>query len=128
MPTKSYYPTRKVAAILDVPVSTLRYWERSLPQLRPERTPTGHRRYTQADVEMFRLVKILLREKGMSVEYVRKELDSYRKYPPRAPFVCHSAEDAIKLLREARDMVDNAHVVARIDAIEGWIKQTDSRD
>lgn len=67
------------------------------------------------------MIKHLLREKGYSIEYAKKALADYRRYPPRHPFVCKSADDALRLLSEAKSRCEDAHAVARIEAVEGWI-------
>lgn len=126
-PTKSYYKIGEVSAMLDVPVSTLRFWEDSFEQLAPFRTPGGTRKYRPEDVEMCKLIRHLLRDKGLSLEYAKKELADYRRYPPRKPFVCKSTDDALRLLSEAKSRCEDAHIEARIEAVEGWIKQTDSQ-
>lgn len=121
-PTKSYYKIGEVSAMLDVPVSTLRFWEDTFEQLDPFRTPGGMRKYRPEDVDMCRLIKHLLRDKGYSLEYAKKELANFRKYPPRKPFVCKSADDALRLLSEAKSRCgEDAHAVARVEAVEGWI-------
>lgn len=121
IPTKSYYKIGEVSAMLDVPISTLRFWEDTFEQLDPFRTPGGTRKYRPEDVEMCKLIKRLLRDKGLSLEYAKKELADYRRYPPRKPFVCKSTDDALRLLSEAKSRCDDAHAVARIEAVEGWI-------
>lgn len=118
---KSYYKIGEVSAMLDVPISTLRFWEDTFEQLDPFRTPGGMRKYRPEDVEVCKLIKHLLRDKGYSLEYAKKELADYRKYPPRHPFSCKSAGDAIRLLSEAKSRCEDAHAVARIEAVEGWI-------
>lgn len=120
-PQKSYYKIGEVSAMLDVPVSTLRFWEDTFEQLDPFRTPGGTRKYRPEDVEMCKLIKHLLRDKGLSLEYAKKQLADYRKYPPRHPFSCKSVEDALRLLSEAKNRCDDAHAVARIEAVERWI-------
>lgn len=120
--SKSYYKIGEVSAMLDVPVSTLRFWEDTFEQLDPFRTPGGMRKYRPEDVDMCRLIKHLLRDKGYSLEYAKKELANFRKYPPRKPFVCKSADDALRLLSEAKSRCgEDAHAVARVEAVEGWI-------
>lgn len=118
---KSYYKIGEVSAMLDVPVSTLRYWENEFEQLDPFRTSGGTRKYRPEDVEVCKLIKHLLRDKGLSLEYAKKQLADYRKYPPRKPFSCKSADDALRLLSEAKSRCEDAHAVARIEAVEGWI-------
>lgn len=120
-PNKSYYKIGEVSAMLNIPISTLRFWEDSFEQLDPFRTPGGTRKYRPEDVEMCKLIKHLLRDKGYSLEYAKKALTDYRRYPPRHPFSCKSAEDALRLLSEAKSRCEDAHAVARIEAVEGWI-------
>ena len=124
MPTPTtYYRIREVVAMLNIPASTLRFWEDTFEQLEPDKTSSGHRRYTPENIEVCKLIKHLLRDKGYSLEYAKRELEAYRKCPPRNDFVCKSADDALNLLREVANMVDgNLHAEARIKAVERWIR------
>lgn len=119
--TKSYYKIGEVSAILGVSQPTLHYWEKEFEQLEPLRTPGGTRKYRPEDVEICKLIKHLLREKGYSLEYAKKAMTDYRKCPPRHPFSCKSIDDALRLLSEAKSRCEDAHAVARIEAVEGWI-------
>lgn len=118
---KRYYKIGEVSAMLDVPVSTLRFWEDTFEQLDPFRTPGGMRKYRPEDIEICKLIKHLLRDKGYSLEYAKKAMRDYRKCPPRHPYVCKSACDALRLLSEAKSRCEDAHAEARIEAVEGWI-------
>lgn len=51
-PTRGYYSTKEVAALLLVDVTTIRRWA-DAGKLRCFRTPGGHRRFTQAQVSNF---------------------------------------------------------------------------
>lgn len=51
------FPIRTLAELSGVATSTLRAWERRYGLLHPERTPKGHRLYSQADTQ--RVLKIL---------------------------------------------------------------------
>ena len=65
MPTpKTYYRIREVVAMLNIPASTLRFWEDTFEQLEPDKTSSGHRRYTPENIEVCKLIKHLLRDKG----------------------------------------------------------------
>lgn len=125
-PEKKYYRIREVVAMLNIPASTLRFWEDTFEQLEPDRTPSGQRRYTPDNIEMCKLIKHLLREKGYSLEYAKRELEAYRKCPPRNDFVCKTPNDAINLLRDVTKMVGgNLHAEARIKAVERWLRSFD---
>ena len=124
VPKKYFYKTTEVAEMLGVPAPTLRYWENTFDQLDPPRTPGGMRKYRPGDVEVCNAIKYLLRDKGLSIEYARKALCDHRNWPPRRPFICNCAKDAMRLLAEAKSRSEDAHAVARIEAVEQWIAQT----
>lgn len=125
-PAKSIYRPREVSEMLGVPLSTLRFWEDSFPQLKPERTPAGHRRYRQRDIDVCKAIISLIRYKGMSIEYAQKAMESYRKYPPRQPRKCTSTAEAIALLDEVRNATEDPHMVSAIDSVKDWIKSLDA--
>ncbi len=74
--TKKYYRIADVAQMLDLPLSTIRYWESEFPALRPKRNAARTRYYTPNDVELLQLIKFLLKERGLKIEaarnYIRK--------------------------------------------------------
>ena len=48
----------EIGKALDIPVTTLRFYEKEFPSLlRARRTSGGHRRYTQAHLEAFRFIR-----------------------------------------------------------------------
>lgn len=123
--TKQYYRPAEASKMLGVPGSTLLWWEKVFPMFNPNRTPKGTRRYSRDDIAIASLIKELLHVRGMKTEaaiaYINK---TYRKHPPRNPFKCADASAALALLGDARTAIDDAHTLARIDAVIGWIKAT----
>lgn len=65
---KRFYKTSEVAGILNIPATTLRYWESEFPKLSPRRTRTGQRLYTPADIRKVEMINYLLKEKGLKIE------------------------------------------------------------
>lgn len=118
---KRYYRIHEVSELIDIPITTIRYWESVFPQLEPDRTPTGHRRYNHEDFEILKRIKFLLREKKMSLEYAKNDLNNYRKYPPRYDFACKSIDDVMHLLSEIKARTEDAHIIMRVEAIEKYL-------
>lgn len=118
---KKYYRIREVSELLDIPISTIRYWESEFPQLAPKRTPTGHRRYNQGNIEVLKRIKFLLREKKMSLDYAKTYLANYRKYPPRRIIACKSNNDVMRLLAEVKGRTEDPHIIVMIEAIERFL-------
>lgn len=123
-PAKSYYRIREVAAMLDLPAYTLRFWEDEFPMLNPDRTPYGQRRYTPEQVEMARRIKELLYDRGMKIDAAIKVLNAtYRSSPPRRAFSCNSSADALRLLGDVTHSLTDAFAFAKIEAVTEWIKR-----
>lgn len=121
IPPKKIYRIREVSQLLNVPSSTLRYWEDCFDIFSPTRTKSGQRRYTDKDIEVCREIIRLLRDKGLSVEYAKKELANYRKYPPHHTPVCKSIKSAIKLLTQVRDRTEDTHIIAKIESVISFL-------
>lgn len=75
-PAQSLLPIRTVSQLTGVNAVTLRAWERRYGLVIPQRTPKGHRLYTQHDVELIHRIVDLL-ERGISVSHVKPLLESY---------------------------------------------------
>ena len=58
---KLYYSISEVAEMLGLAQSTLRFWEKEFPQLRPRLTSGGTRKYTTEDINLVRTIKYLLK-------------------------------------------------------------------
>ena len=118
---KIYYRAREVSELLDIPITTLQFWVRMFPQLKPDQNQLGYRRYNSADIETIKRIKFLLREKKMSIEYAKTCLDNYRKYPPKRSIACKSTNDVMRLLSEIKGRTEDAHIIVRLEAVEKYL-------
>ena len=78
---EAVYPIRTISNLTGVNAVTLRAWERRYNLIRPQRTPKGHRLYTQADVDRAR--SILQTEYGFEAN-----VDAYIEVLPPASADC----------------------------------------
>lgn len=76
--SKQYYKIGDVAELLDLPQSTLRFWEREFIELRPKRSQKGMRKYTPTDIDVLRVIKFLIKDKGLTIEGAREHLKRNR--------------------------------------------------
>lgn len=77
LPEKRYYKIREVAALLDLPTSTLRFWEQEFPTvIKPRRNEGGTRFYTPSDVEKISMIRYLIKERGLKIEAARDYIRS----------------------------------------------------
>lgn len=73
---KQYYKIKEVAEILDVPQSTLRFWEKEFPMIKPIRSSHNIRYYRPQDIELLRIIHYLIKDKGLKIEAAREQLRS----------------------------------------------------
>ena len=79
-PTKIYYSMSEVKRMLDLPSSTLRYWEEQFSQLSPRKDEHGNRYYTEKDIDFIKQVKYLRNELHITrIAAIKNELRSNAK-------------------------------------------------
>jgi DNA-binding transcriptional MerR regulator len=71
---KLYYSIGEVAEMLEVPVSTIRFWENEFDILKPMKNKKGNRLFTPADIRNLRLLHHLVKEEGMTLAGAKKKL------------------------------------------------------
>ena len=75
---KMFYSITEVAQILNIPASTLRYWEKELPSVNPRKSKGGTRKYTAEDIQELRLIYRLVKQEGHTIEGTKKRLERRR--------------------------------------------------
>ena len=75
---KQYYKIRDVSQLLDVPASTLRYWESEFPEIAPRRSRTNQRYYKPEDIRILRMIHYLVKVKGLRIDAAKEELQKNR--------------------------------------------------
>ena len=71
---KLYYSIGEVAEMLNIPVSTVRFWENEFNILKPMKNKKGNRMFTPGDIKNLKIIYHLLKEEGMTIPGVRKKL------------------------------------------------------
>ena len=72
--SKGLYPIRTISSLTGVNPVTLRAWERRYGLIRPQRTPKGHRLYTERDIDRIKQILVLL-DRGIPISQARQVLD-----------------------------------------------------
>jgi DNA-binding transcriptional MerR regulator len=71
---KLLYSISEVADMFDVNISLIRFWEKEFDIIKPVKNKKGNRQFTPKDVENFRLIYHLVKEKGMTLKGAQKKL------------------------------------------------------
>lgn len=77
--TKRYYTISEVGKLFSVSNSLIRFWEGEFAELSPSKNSRGDRRYTQKDIQTFRVIYHLVKEKGFTIEGAKREMKSNNK-------------------------------------------------
>jgi DNA-binding transcriptional MerR regulator len=73
---KLYYSIGEVADMLEIPVSTVRFWENEFDILKPMKNKKGNRLFTQADMKNLKIIHHLVKEEGMTLSGAKKKLSA----------------------------------------------------
>jgi DNA-binding transcriptional MerR regulator len=106
IPDKAYFKIGEVARLVGVKPFVLRYWETEFERLCPDKSKTGQRAYSRADVALLAEIKHLLYERRFTIEGARKRL---RRTP--ADEVADSAPSKDVLRRVARELQELLRLV-----------------
>lgn len=89
-----------MAELLDITHSTLRFWEKEFPQLNPKRNAGRIRLYTPADIEKLKIIKYLLKDRGLKIEIARQHLKDN-------PTGVAKKHDAVLRLKQIKAKLEN---------------------
>ncbi len=78
MADKLYYTIGEVSAMFHVNPSLIRFWEKEFTIIRPQKNKKGNRVFTVKDIDNFRLIFNLVKEKGYTIQGAREHLASHK--------------------------------------------------
>lgn len=80
---KLYYTIGEVAKIFDVNTSHIRFWSKQFDVIKPATNKKGNRLYTQSDIDNFKKIYHLVKEKGFTLKGAKIELKSEKQKHPK---------------------------------------------
>ncbi len=104
---KKFYRIGDVAELLELPQSTLRFWENNIPEVRPRRTSGGSRMYSPADIERMRIIKYLIKDKGLKVDAAREHLRKNRRAVEKTHEVISRLQSVRRKLESLLEALDH---------------------
>lgn len=100
---KLYYSIKEVAQQLGVNESTLRYWEKEFPQLKPKTQALNKvRQYTAEDMELLKTIYNLVKVRGFKLAAARKMLNENRRGAARSSEVLETLISVRSQLQELK--------------------------
>jgi MerR family transcriptional regulator, light-induced transcriptional regulator len=115
------YNIKSVSKLLDMPAVTIRAWERRYNVVSPTRSESGHRLYSEQDIEDLRWLKVQTEEKGINISQAVKMLEKLREQRTDKPrqeaskVILQGYEEVRATLYEALTSLDAMRANAVID-------------
>lgn len=76
---KVYYSIGEIAEMFGVAPSLIRFWETEFESLRPKKNHKGNRQYSKEDLNDFKLIYHLTKEKGFTIPGAREKIRLEKK-------------------------------------------------
>ena len=72
--TKVYYTIGEVAKMFKVNNSLIRFWEKEFESIKPQKNKKGNRLFTVNDIETFKKIFHLVKDRGFTLDGAKKKL------------------------------------------------------
>ncbi|MFZ0280349.1 MAG: MerR family transcriptional regulator [Bacteroidales bacterium] len=102
---KLYYSIGEVSRMLDVPVSTVRFWENEFDILKPMKNKKGNRMFTSTDIKNLLIIHRLVKKEGMTLSGVKRKLNGHWDEADKIFEINESLQKIKTILLELRDSV-----------------------
>lgn len=108
---KLLYSMGEVTEMFDVNASLIRYWESKFDCIKPHKNKKGNRMFTPSDIENFKLIYHLVKEKGMTLEGANSAMKRRNKSVKRDVSILERLQNIRAMLVEVRESLgDNSPI------------------
>ncbi|MCO6565017.1 MAG: MerR family transcriptional regulator [Apibacter sp.] len=87
LPEKLYYSIGEVAQAFNVNSSLIRFWEKEFDIISPKKNKKGNRFFTPKDIENFKIIFHLVKEKGYTLEGAKVALQSQQNLSEKVEII-----------------------------------------
>ena len=103
---KVFYTIGEVADMFGENTSLIRFWSNKFEGIiNPQKNKKGNRLFTKADVENFKIIYHLVKEKGMTLEGARMRIKGNKDGEDKSYEVINSLKAVRELLLEIKEML-----------------------
>lgn len=119
---KLLYSMGEVTEMFDVNASLIRYWESKFDCIKPQKNKKGNRLFTPSDIENFKLIYHLVKEKGMTLEGANNTMKRRGKKLHKEVSILERLQSIRAMLVEVRESLgESAEYEAPIEAVSDLI-------
>ena len=126
---KLLYSMGEVTEMFDVNASLIRYWESKFDCIKPHKNKKGNRMFTPSDVENFKLIYHLVKEKGMTLEGANKAMKRRGKEVRSEISILERLQSIRAMLVEVRESLGEKSPIeyeAPLEAVTELISEVES--
>ncbi len=103
---KLYYSIKEVSEMFSVSESALRAWERDFPNLKPKRSDSGDRKYTEKDIKEVCLIVSVRKEKKLTVEGAKNYIQAKEHKKGENELLINKLTKVKSFLQDIRNSLD----------------------
>ena len=119
---KLLYTMGEVTEMFDVNASLIRYWESKFDCIKPQKNKKGNRLFTPSDIENFKLIYHLVKDKGMTLEGANNTMKRRGKKLHKEVSILERLQSIRAMLVEVRESLgESAEYEAPIEAVSDLI-------
>ena len=125
---KLLYSMGEVTEMFDVNASLIRYWESKFDCIRPHKNKKGNRMFTPSDIENFKIIYHLVKERGMTLEGAKKAMKRRGKKLLGEISILERLQNIRAMLVEVRESLGEGSAVeyeAPIEAVSELINDVE---
>jgi len=100
LPEKRYYKIGEVSKAFGVNTSLIRFWDSEFEIINPKKNAKGNRLFTKEDIENFKLIFNLVKERGFTLEGAKQKL---KKNPSK--------------------VISNHEIISRLEVVKAELKK-----
>jgi len=100
MADKLYYTIGEVSRMFQVNPSLIRFWEKEFSIIHPQKNKKGNRVFTAKDIDNFRLIYNLVKEKGYTIQGARDHLAKHKSEAEKNMEIIKSLQEIRSILIE----------------------------
>ena len=107
VPEKHFYTIGDASHLTGVKAHILRYWESQFKSLRPQRRYSGHRKYTNEEIDLINKIRYLVLERKFTLKGAAREINRQmnKKTGDSESSLNSAAIDVKKTLRDLKKEV-----------------------